>query len=160
MYDQIFGAGAEADFGAPEAQAGGDVVLGLAAGVAAPGFFVEGVGDPGRGPDLAVVGVAAELEVDAGLFGFFKMVRLVVEQNGESCRLRQLCMLRQLRQLLFALRLGDGRGYALVRVANIERAELRQMLPLRGRSPEGGGPRRGCMGERVRRCRGRWGAFV
>ena len=106
MYDQIFGAGAEADFGAPEAKAGGDVVLGLAAGVAAPGFFVEGVGDPGRGPDLAVVGVAAELEVDAGLFGFFKMVRLVVEQNGESCRLRQLRMLRQLRQLLQGLSAG------------------------------------------------------
>lgn len=52
----------------------------------APGLFEEGVGDPVGGPDLAVMRVAAELEINACLFGFFQMVGLVVEENGEGGR--------------------------------------------------------------------------
>ena len=36
MKDEILGAGAEADLGAPDAEAGGDVIVGVAAPVAAP----------------------------------------------------------------------------------------------------------------------------
>ena len=42
----IFGLGADAELAAPDADAGGDVVVGVAALVVAPGAFVDGVGNP------------------------------------------------------------------------------------------------------------------
>ncbi len=81
--DQIFGLGAEAEFWAPDAEAGGDVVCRGAFMVGAPRFFVHEVGQEGDGPDLAAVGMAAELEVDFGGFGLFEPIGLVVDEDCE-----------------------------------------------------------------------------
>lgn len=50
----------------------------------APGLFVHYVRDYGQGPELPPVGVSAELEIDAGLLGFFQVERLVVKEDGEA----------------------------------------------------------------------------
>ncbi len=84
MKDEILGAGAEADLRAPDAEAGGDVVAGMAAGMRTPRLFIHGIGDPVGGPDLAAMGMAAELEVDAGGFGFFQMERLMIQQDRKG----------------------------------------------------------------------------
>ncbi len=80
--DDILRLGSDAEFSAPDAEAGGYVVAGLSALVAAPRTLVEGISDPRDGPYLSAVGMAAELEVDAGLLGVFEIVGLVVEQDG------------------------------------------------------------------------------
>ncbi len=80
--DDVFGLGADAVFAAPDADAAADVVTG---GLSLPwpeGAFVDGIGNPGDGPYLAVVGVSAELEVDAAELCLFEVVWLVVEQDG------------------------------------------------------------------------------
>ena len=80
-YD-VFGTGADAELAAPDAETAADVVAGMAAAVLAEGTLVDGIGNPRDGPYLAVVGMAAELEIDTGLFGLFKVVGLVVEDDG------------------------------------------------------------------------------
>ena len=84
MEHEILRTGTDADFRAPDAEPGRDVVAGLPALMAAPGFFKEGIRDPGGGPDLALVRVAAELEIDSGGFRFFQMIRLVIKQDSED----------------------------------------------------------------------------
>ena len=49
-----------------------------------PGLFKDGIRDPGYGPNLSSVRMAAELEVDTGLLGLLQMVGLVVEHEGET----------------------------------------------------------------------------
>jgi len=79
MQHQVFGAGADADLGSPDAQAGAYVILGVAAAVMPPGFLVHGIRHPGQRPNLAAVRVPAELEIDARLLRLFQMIRLVVQ---------------------------------------------------------------------------------
>ena len=49
--DEVLRAGAEADFGAPDAEAGTDVIVGSPPPVASPGLFVHSIGQPGQRPD-------------------------------------------------------------------------------------------------------------
>ena len=49
--DEVLRAGAEADFGAPDAEAGADVIVGSPPPVASPGLFVHSIGQPGQRPD-------------------------------------------------------------------------------------------------------------
>ena len=81
--NDVLGLGADAELAAPDAEAGGDVVVSVSALVAAPRALVDVVSNPGDGPYLATVGVTAELEVYAGLLGMVKMVGLMVEQDGK-----------------------------------------------------------------------------
>ena len=81
---QILRAGADADFRAPDAQAGADVVASVATGVMAPGFLEHGIGDPGNRPELAAMGMSAELEIHSGLLGFLQMEGLMVQQITAS----------------------------------------------------------------------------
>ena len=60
--------------------------MGVATEVVPPGFLKDGVGHPGEGPYLAAVGVAAELEVHAGILGLLKAVGLVVQEDGEAAK--------------------------------------------------------------------------
>ncbi len=54
----------------------------IASLVTAESLFVDVFGNPTDGPYLSVVGVAAELEIDACSFGLFQVIGLVVEQDG------------------------------------------------------------------------------
>ena len=78
--DEVLRAGAEADFWAPDTEAGADVIVCSPPPVASPGLFVHSIGQPGQRPDLPSVGVAAELEVDSGLLGLLEVVGLMVEK--------------------------------------------------------------------------------
>ena len=76
-----------------------------------PGFLIHGIGYPGYGPYLSAMGMAAELEIYAGLLGLLKMIWLMVKQYAES-----LYAVRQGTQR-FALRIGTVitayNGYAV-----------------------------------------------
>ena len=50
----------------------------------APRLLKQEVRHPGDGPDLSIMSMAAELEVDAGGFCLFQMQGLVVQQNREA----------------------------------------------------------------------------
>ncbi|CAM5378701.1 hypothetical protein SANTM175S_07176 [Streptomyces antimycoticus] len=68
--------------GGPGAGAAGDVELGVAVAVQAGEGRVGGAGEVVAGPELAAVGVAGELEVDAVADGVVDGDRLVGEQDG------------------------------------------------------------------------------
>ena len=84
--DDVFRTGADAELAAPDAEARGYVVVRPAAAVAAEGALVDVFRNPRNGPNLSVVGVTAELEVDALLLGLLQVVGLVVEEDGEGSR--------------------------------------------------------------------------
>ena len=79
----IFRTSADAELSAPNAHARTDVVLGIALAERTEGILVDGIGYPGDRPNLPVVGMTAELEVDAVLLSLFQVVRLVVEEDSE-----------------------------------------------------------------------------
>ena len=86
MQDEVFRAGADAYLGTPNAESGADVIAGVAALMMPPRLLVESICDPRDRPNLTTMGVAAELEVDGGLFGFLELVGLVVEEQAETVR--------------------------------------------------------------------------
>ena len=86
MQDQVLGTGADADFWAPDAQAGTHVILRTPPPVMSPGLLVQGIRHPGKGPHLSPVGMPAELKVNTGRLGLFQMVGLMVQQDGEAFR--------------------------------------------------------------------------
>ena len=89
---------ADAEFSAPDANSTCHVKLGSSSLAESVSILVHSVFYPADGPHLSVVGVSAELEVHACLFGEFQIVGLVVEENGERSLsslwkgfLRELC---------------------------------------------------------------------
>jgi len=84
MQDKILRPGADADLRAPDPKAGTYVIAGMAAPMVPPCLFVHGVRGPGNGPDLAVVGMAAELEINPCCFSLFQMVWLMIQQDRET----------------------------------------------------------------------------
>ena len=79
--DNVFGAGADTEFSAPDTQAGRDVVGGIPPVIQAERLFIHGIRHPVAGPDLAVVGVAGELEIGQGDSGTIRNSR---ENSTES----------------------------------------------------------------------------
>ena len=72
----------------PDAKARGNVVLRLSTPMAAPRTFEYQVRNPRNGPYLSTMCVAAQLEVDARLLCFGKVVWLMVEEDGVGGGLR------------------------------------------------------------------------
>ena len=81
-YDDIFRTGADTELPAPKADATGDVILRVASLVRSEGAFVDMFRNPGDGPDLSMMGVTTELEVNLLTLGLIQMIRLVVEQDA------------------------------------------------------------------------------
>ena len=82
--DNILRPGTDAEFAAPDTEAGGNVIPRRTPLMGAIGLLVHHIRDPVAGPDLPVMRVPAELEVDAASFGFFQMIGLMVQQDGEE----------------------------------------------------------------------------
>lgn len=74
------------EFSAPYPHPAGDVIMCLATLVLSPCLFVDGFCNPADGPDLSVMRVSAELEVDIGVFGLLQVIGLVVKQYAEFLR--------------------------------------------------------------------------
>ena len=98
--DSIFRVGADAEFTAPDAHAGTHVVIGLAALPLAISALIHPLDDQAQWPNLATMGVTAQLQVNAVLLGFLQMVRLVVQQDSVVCGVNAL------NKLLYALAQG------------------------------------------------------
>ena len=95
MQYQVFRPGSHPDLRPPDSKAGTYIVLRVSALMMAPGFFVQGIGNPGKGPYLAAVGVSAELEIDTGGFCLLQMVGLMVKDDGKT--LQAFCERSQIR---------------------------------------------------------------
>src|SRR5690606_39044968 len=80
--DRDVGGGAHAGGRRPGAGAPGDVQLGVAVALQAGQGGVGAGGDEVAGPQLAAVGVAGELEVDAVVDGLVDLHRLMGEQHA------------------------------------------------------------------------------
>ena len=68
--------------------------MGVATLVTAPRALVDGIGNPGDGPNLSTMGVATELEVNTCFLRFLQVMRLMVQHNGEHRivnRLGEVC---------------------------------------------------------------------
>ena len=72
------------ELASPDAEPGTYVISGSASAIFSECFLVHCVREPVARPDLAVVGMPAELEVRAILLRFFKMVRLVIQDYGKE----------------------------------------------------------------------------
>ena len=103
----VFRTSADAELATPNAHARTDVVLGIALAEWTEGILVDGIGYPGDRPHLPVVGMTAELEVDAVLLSLFQMVRLMVEEDSE---LLALLLVRNHGQTSVSLSLPDNLG--------------------------------------------------
>ena len=71
MHNYILRASADAEFSTPDAKAGTDVIARCTAMMSAISLLKKGGGNPVARPDLAVVGMSAELEIDTGFFCLF-----------------------------------------------------------------------------------------
>ena len=77
----VFALSANPELAAPDTDARGYVVLGIATLMATPRAFVDAIGDPRDGPYLSTMGVTTELEVDASCLGTLQGIRLMIEDN-------------------------------------------------------------------------------
>ena len=74
--------GTDTELTTPDAKARGYVELGVATLVTAPRAFVDTISDPGDGPNLATMGMSAELEIDTSSLNTIQVVGLMIEHNG------------------------------------------------------------------------------
>ena len=84
MQDEVFGAGADADFRPPDAQARTYIILCVATPMISPGFLVQGIRQPTQRPHLSSMRMPAELKVDSGRFSLLQMIRLMIQQDAET----------------------------------------------------------------------------
>ena len=78
MRHDILRASAYTELGSPDAHTRTDVITGIASPPRTIGALIKGLRYPGDRPQLAMMGVSAELEIHARALRFLQMVGLVV----------------------------------------------------------------------------------
>lgn len=80
--DDILRASTDAELTAPEANTAGNIIVGATSLVRAESALIDMFRDPRNGPNLSVMGMTTELEVNLLTLSLIQMIRLMIEQDA------------------------------------------------------------------------------